>query len=119
MRARARERGIPLTIANPATAIGQGQFLGLASVVSDLWHGRLPAVPGGREVFVPVVDVGYLAAFLAALPGDERTEGQAYWILDDRTPSCPISSNCSPRTWACGLPAGRSRSGSCAACPAR
>ncbi|GAA3679623.1 alpha/beta fold hydrolase [Nonomuraea antimicrobica] len=89
VRARARERGIPLTIANPATAIGQGQFLGLASVVSDLWHGRLPAVPGGREVFVPVVDVGYLAAFLAALPGDERTEGQAYWILDDRTPVLP------------------------------
>ncbi|WP_406675087.1 alpha/beta fold hydrolase [Nonomuraea sp. N2-4H] len=89
IRARAAERGIPLTIANPSTAIGPGQFLGLASMVSDLWHGRLPAVPGGREVFVPVVDVRYLAAFMTRLPEHEETAGRAYWILDDRTPVLP------------------------------
>ncbi|GAA2883942.1 alpha/beta fold hydrolase [Nonomuraea rubra] len=86
VRVRARERGVPLSIANPATVLGSGQFVGLASLVSDLWHGRLPAVPGGREVFVPVVDAGYLAAFLARLP--EHEEG-AYWVLDDRTPVLP------------------------------
>ncbi|TXK34500.1 alpha/beta fold hydrolase [Nonomuraea sp. C10] len=89
VRARAQERGIPLTIANPATVIGPGQFIGLASLVSDLWRGRLPAVPGGPEVFVPVVDLGYLAAFLADLPSDERTEGNAYWVLDEETPHLP------------------------------
>ncbi|MEV4175776.1 alpha/beta fold hydrolase [Nonomuraea sp. NPDC049709] len=89
LRARARERGVPLTLANPATAIGPGQYVGLAALVSDLWHGRLPAVPGGPEVFVPVVDVGYLAAFLAGLPAHEETRGAAYWILDDRTPVLP------------------------------
>ncbi|MEV4570023.1 alpha/beta fold hydrolase [Nonomuraea sp. NPDC049419] len=89
VRARARERGIPLTIANPSTAIGPGQYVGLASLVSDLWHGRLPALPGGREVFVPVVDVGYLAAFMTRLPEHEETAGRAYWILDDRTPVLP------------------------------
>ncbi|MET8862909.1 alpha/beta fold hydrolase [Nonomuraea sp. NPDC004580] len=89
VRARAGERGIPLTIANPSTAIGPGQYIGLASVVSDLWHGRLPALPGGREVFVPVVDVGYLAAFMTRLPEHEETAGRAYWILDDRTPVLP------------------------------
>ncbi|MFC6543873.1 alpha/beta fold hydrolase [Nonomuraea salmonea] len=89
VRARARARGIPLTIANPSTAVGPGQYVGLASVVADLWHGRLPALPGGREVFVPVVDVGYLAAFMTRLPEHEETAGRAYWILDDRTPVLP------------------------------
>ncbi|UBU08301.1 alpha/beta fold hydrolase [Nonomuraea gerenzanensis] len=86
VRARARELGLPLSIANPATVLGPGQFVGLASVVADLWRGRLPAVPGGREVFVPVVDAGYLAAFLARMP--EFEEG-AYWVLDDGTPVLP------------------------------
>ncbi|MEV4799984.1 alpha/beta fold hydrolase [Nonomuraea sp. NPDC049421] len=89
VRVRARERGIPLTIANPSTAVGPGQYVGLASMVSDLWHGRLPALPGGREAFVPVVDVGYLAAFMTRLPEHEETAGRAYWILDDRTPVLP------------------------------
>ncbi|WP_063765276.1 SDR family oxidoreductase [Nonomuraea candida] len=87
VRARARERGLPLSIANPSTVIGPGQFVGLASVVADLWRGRLPAVPGGRAVFVPVVEAGYLAAFLAELAAHGRDE--SYWVLDDRTPLLP------------------------------
>ncbi|GAA2208360.1 hypothetical protein GCM10009850_038180 [Nonomuraea monospora] len=86
VRTRALERGIPLSIANPSTVIGPGQFIGLASVVSDLWHGRLPALPGGRRVFVPVVEAGYFAAFLAGMP--EWEEG-AYWVLDEGTPVLP------------------------------
>ncbi|MBB5965131.1 alpha/beta fold hydrolase [Planomonospora venezuelensis] len=89
VRVRARELGLPLTIANPATVIGPGQFIGLASLVRDLWLGRLPALPGGPGVFVPVVDVGYLARFMAALPEDEETAGRAYWVLDDETPELP------------------------------
>ncbi|MGW4797299.1 alpha/beta fold hydrolase [Nonomuraea sp. NPDC004297] len=87
VQARARERGVPLSIANPSTVIGPGQFVGLASMVADLWHGRLPAVPG--NAFVPVVDAAYLAAFMAALPEHDGSRGESYWILDDRTPELP------------------------------
>lgn len=83
----ARERGVPLTIANPSTVIGPGQHIGLASMVRDLWEGRLPAVPGGPEVFVPIVTIDYFARFLAAIP--EAPAGEHYWVLDDATPPLP------------------------------
>ncbi|MFF5208163.1 alpha/beta fold hydrolase [Streptosporangium sp. NPDC000396] len=89
VRARARELGVPLTIANPSTVIGPDQFIGLASLVRDLWQGRLPALPGGPDVFLPVVDGDYFARFMAALPEHEETEGKAYWVLDDETPNLP------------------------------
>ncbi|MER5619806.1 alpha/beta fold hydrolase [Streptosporangium sp. NPDC002544] len=89
LRVRARELGIPLTIVNPATVVGTGQFIGLATVVRDLWYGRLPALPGGPDIFLPVVDGDYFARFTAALPEHEETEGNAYWVLDDETPNLP------------------------------
>ncbi|MGW4664611.1 SDR family oxidoreductase [Streptosporangium sandarakinum] len=89
VRRRARELDVPLTIVNPATVIGPGQFIGLASLVHDLWRGRLPVLPGGPGVFVPVVDIGYLASFMAAVPEHEETAGRAYWVLDDDTPELP------------------------------
>ncbi|GAA3125726.1 alpha/beta fold hydrolase [Planomonospora alba] len=89
VRARAAELGVPLTVVNPATVIGPGQFIGLASLVRDLWYGRLPVLPGGRGVFVPVVDGGHLARFMAALPEHAETAGGSYWVLDDATPELP------------------------------
>ncbi|MGV9775373.1 alpha/beta fold hydrolase [Streptosporangium sp. NPDC003464] len=89
VRIRARELGVPLTIVNPSTVVGPGQFIGLASLVEDLWRGRLPALPGGPEVFLPVVESGYFARFMAAVPEHEETEGRAYWVLDDDTPDLP------------------------------
>ncbi|MEV6862555.1 alpha/beta fold hydrolase [Streptosporangium subroseum] len=89
VRVRARELGVPLTIANPCTVIGPGQFVGLASMVEDLWCGRLPALPGGPDIFLPVVDGDYFARFMAALPVHEETAGKAYWVLDDETPNLP------------------------------
>ncbi|MEU9830973.1 NAD-dependent epimerase/dehydratase family protein [Streptosporangium sp. NPDC048047] len=89
VRRRARELDVPLTIVNPATVIGPGQFIGLASLVHDLWRGRLPLLPGGSGVFVPVVDAGHLARFMAAVPEHEETAGRAYWVLDDDTPELP------------------------------
>ncbi|MFE3224795.1 alpha/beta fold hydrolase [Nocardia sp. NPDC059228] len=87
VRNRARERGVPLTIANPSTVIGPGQYLGLAGLVRDLWEGRLPAVPGGPEVFVPIVTIDYFVRFLASIP--ESPAGEHYWVLDDATPRLP------------------------------
>ncbi|WP_046729257.1 alpha/beta fold hydrolase [Streptomyces humi] len=89
VRTRARELGVPLSIANPSTVIGPGQYLGLATVVSDLWRGRLPALPGGPDVFVPVVTLDHFVRFLAALPDDQESAGGTYYVLDDSTPELP------------------------------
>ncbi|AYF78378.1 alpha/beta fold hydrolase [Nocardia yunnanensis] len=87
VRALAKERGAPLTIANPSTVIGPGQYIGLAGLVRNLWEGRLPAIPGGPEVFVPIVTIDYFARFLASIP--ESPAGEHYWVLDDATPPLP------------------------------
>ncbi|WP_031079656.1 alpha/beta fold hydrolase [Streptomyces sp. NRRL S-118] len=86
---RAAELGVPLTVANPASVIGPGQYIGLASIADDLWHGRLPAVPGGSGTFLPVVTLEHFTRFLAVLPEDPDASGRHYWILDDTTPRLP------------------------------
>jgi nucleoside-diphosphate-sugar epimerase len=93
VRGRAAELGVPLTIANPSTVIGDSrtgetdQEVGLATSVRDLAAGKLMALPGGASTFVPIVSVDYLARFMALLPTVPEAAGQAYWILDDRTPA--------------------------------
>ncbi|WP_101255366.1 alpha/beta fold hydrolase [Streptomyces barkulensis] len=89
VRGRAAELGVPLTIANPATVIGPGQFIGLASMVGDLWRGSLRAVPGNARTFLPVVALDHLTRFLATVPEDPEAAGQDYWVLDDDTPELP------------------------------
>ncbi|WP_217544769.1 alpha/beta fold hydrolase [Streptomyces sp. GbtcB6] len=89
VRERARALGVPLSIANPSTVIGPGQYLGLAEVVSGLWQGRLRALPGGPGIFLPVVTLDHFVRFLAALPQDPGSAGRTYWVLDDSTPELP------------------------------
>ncbi|MPY54621.1 alpha/beta fold hydrolase [Streptomyces acidicola] len=89
VRTRCRELGVPLSIANPSTVIGPGQYVGLATVVSDLWRGRLRALPGGPEILLPVVALDYFVRFLAALPEHPESAGRAYWVLDEATPTLP------------------------------
>lgn len=84
---RALALGVPLNVVNPSTVIGPGQYLGLGSLVQDLWNGRLPAVPGGPGTFLPIVTVGHFARFLAEVP--ETPAGEHYWVLDDTTPLLP------------------------------
>jgi dihydroflavonol-4-reductase len=86
---------VPLTIVNPSTVIGHSvtgespQTLGLGATVLNLLAGRLPALPGGADTFVPVVTVDYLATFIALLPTRPYTAGESYWVLDDDTPALP------------------------------
>lgn len=87
VRARARELEVPLTVANPSTVIGPGQYIGLAALVEDLWNGRLPALPGGRDTFLPIATIGYFVRFLAEVPASPA--GEHYWVLDDSTPLLP------------------------------
>lgn len=95
VQARANALGVPWSIVNPSTVIGDSrtgespQVLGLATTVIDLLTGRLPALPGTRTTFVPVVTVDHLAAFTALLPTRDDTVGRSYWVLDDRTPPLP------------------------------
>ncbi|MCX4782948.1 alpha/beta fold hydrolase [Streptomyces sp. NBC_01264] len=87
VRARAAALGVPLTIANPSTVIGPGQYIGLASLVEDLWNGRLPALPGGPDTFLPIATIEYFVRFLAEVP--TAPAGEHYWVLDDDTPLLP------------------------------
>ncbi|MEV0586882.1 alpha/beta fold hydrolase [Nonomuraea sp. NPDC050310] len=87
MRARAAELGVPLSMANPSSVIGPGQYIGLGSLVRDLWNGRLPALPGGPDVVVPIVTTGYFSRFLAEIPASPEVED--YWVLDESTPPLP------------------------------
>ncbi|WP_336083548.1 alpha/beta fold hydrolase [Nocardia sp. SSK8] len=89
LRALAAERGIPLTFANPAGVLGPGQYFGLADIIDNLWQGQLPALPGSAETFIPVVDLGYVARFLAGLPTLPDTVGESYPLLDPATPVLP------------------------------
>lgn len=86
---RARELNVPITVANPSTVLGPGQYIGLAEVVRDLWNRRLPAIPGGRRTLVPIVELGYFAHFLARLPEYQETAGAAYTVLDPDSPALP------------------------------
>lgn len=88
----ATDRGIPWTIVNPSSVIGDSvtgesdQHIGLATTIEQIWDGTLGALPGDETTFLPVVTVDYLAAFMAAAAADPAAAGQAYWILDDATP---------------------------------
>jgi dihydroflavonol-4-reductase len=92
VRARAHELSVPLTILNPSSVIGHSQTgesdpqLGLAEMLRDLWFGKLAALPGGSDIWVPVVAVDYLARMLALMPTLPETAGRDYWLLHDDTP---------------------------------
>ena len=95
LQARATASSVPWSIVNPSSVIGDSrtgesdQQLGLASSLNDLWHAKMPALPGNSTTFVPVVTADYLAKFMSLLPTDPSTTGKSYWILDDRTPPLP------------------------------
>ncbi|MEU1390519.1 MULTISPECIES: alpha/beta fold hydrolase [unclassified Nonomuraea] len=95
VRVAAARLGVPLTVVNPSSVIGHsltgeaGQYLGLASLVRDLWAGRLPLLPGGARTFVPVVTVDHFARFMAAVPEHDPEPGGLHWVLDPATPDLP------------------------------
>ena len=90
--ARAEECGVPWTIVNPSSVIGDSatgesdQFIGLATSIKQIWDGTAASLPGNASTFLPVITVDYLAAFMAAVAVDPAALGQSYWVLDDDTP---------------------------------
>lgn len=95
MRVVAAQLGVPLTVVNPSSVIGHSetgevdQYLGLAELVRDLWSGKLPALPGTADTFVPIVAVDYFAKFMAAIPHYDPEPGGLHWVLDEATPNLP------------------------------
>ncbi|MEU4314407.1 alpha/beta fold hydrolase [Nocardia sp. NPDC024068] len=89
LRERATAAGVPLTVADPSTVIGPGQYIGLAELVRDLWEGRLPALPGNARTLLPIVDLEYFVDFLRSLPQHPETAGRSYTVLDPSTPPLP------------------------------
>lgn len=95
IRRRAAELGVPWTILNPSTVVGDSrtgettQLVGLASTLRDLFDGRLPALVGGPRVLLPIVAVDYVAAFAIAAAAHPEAADRSYWILDEATPRLP------------------------------
>ena len=95
VQSRSAELGVPITIVNPSTVSGvastgeSNQQVGLATSLRDLWFGKLPALPGNGDTFVPVVTVDHLARFMALVPTVPEAAGRSYWVLDDGTPALP------------------------------
>ncbi|WP_255685949.1 SDR family oxidoreductase [Actinocorallia sp. API 0066] len=91
VRREATALGVPFNIVNPSTVIGDSrtgettQRIGLAALVLDLHQRRLPALPGSRDTWVPVITADHLARFLAAVP-EHAKPGEALWALDESTP---------------------------------
>ena len=91
----AKKLGVPLSLVNPASVIGDSetgettQFIGLTSTIRDLFNGKMPAMAGGPDIFVPVITVDYVARFMARLPEYPDAAGGSYWLLDQRTPNLP------------------------------
>ncbi len=92
MRQLAQQHGVPLTIINPATIIGDardgelGQMLGVAGLVEQLWRGMLSAVPGKAQDWFPLVPVDYVGAFMARVPFLAQARNASFTLLDQSTP---------------------------------
>ncbi|MET9614663.1 alpha/beta fold hydrolase [Kitasatospora indigofera] len=95
VRVEAVRLGVPLTVVNPSSVVGHsvtgeaGQYIGLAGLVEQLWHGRLPALPGSPRTFLPVVAIDHLARFLAAVPEHDNGPLSVHAVLDPATPDLP------------------------------
>ncbi|WP_441248599.1 SDR family oxidoreductase [Kitasatospora sp. McL0602] len=117
VRVLAPQLGVPLSVVSPSTVVGHsvtgeaGQYIGLAPLVEQLWHGRLPALAGNRRTFVPVVAIDHLARFLAAVPDHDEGAVRRHTVLDPATPPLPevvalLADHLGVRTPALRLPVG-------------
>ncbi len=92
---RARSLNIPYTIINPSAIIGDSksghtnQFIGPGDLVADLFYGKLPALVGGADIFIPLVSVDFVAKFMARITQFPQSASQSYWLLDQSTPNLP------------------------------
>ncbi|PSS58701.1 SDR family oxidoreductase [Pseudomonas sp. BBP2017] len=82
-----------LTVVHPATVCGHsrtGHILGgqpLAELIRNLMQGKLAAVPGSAEHWLPLVTVDYLVELVTLCAFDPAMAGQELLALDKQTPN--------------------------------
>ena len=80
-------------VVHPATVCGHsssGHILAgqpIAELIRNLVEGRLTAIPGSTEHWLPLVSVDYLVALITSVAFDPEMAGQQVLALDDRTPN--------------------------------
>ncbi|MDO7216170.1 alpha/beta fold hydrolase [Acinetobacter nosocomialis] len=83
---------VPWTAIHPATVIdgfyryGDMQYIGIAEMIGKLYQGRLMALPGGRDTFLPLCNMQYIVSFLIRTMFYPETIAQEYMLLDPTTP---------------------------------
>ncbi|WP_336005986.1 alpha/beta fold hydrolase [Acinetobacter pittii] len=83
---------VPWTAINPAIVIdgfynyGDMQYIGIADMIDKLYQGRLLALPGGRDTFLPLCNMQYIVSFLIRTMSYPETIAQEYMLLDPSTP---------------------------------
>ena len=86
-------KGGEMTIVHPATVCGHsrtGHILDgqpLVELIRNLVLGKLTAVPGTAEHWLPLVTVDYLVELMAVCAFDPAMVGQELLALDDQTPN--------------------------------
>lgn len=83
----------PLTVIHPATVVGDEALpevpttSAIAQLLAQLAAGQMPLVPGSRDHRVPMVSVGYVARYVAALlEAPEEMGCSEHLLLDPATP---------------------------------
>ena len=95
VRRAALKYSVPLTRISPAMVIGDSrtgettQLTGLAETIEQLWLGKLPALAGTPQTWMPAISVDFLTSLLASLPDDEESVGDHVLVFDDETPTLP------------------------------
>jgi len=86
-------KGGELTVVHPATVCGHSRtghiLVGqpLVELIRNLAQGKLTAVPGTAEHWLPLVTVDYLVELVAACAFDPAMAGQELLALDDQSPN--------------------------------
>lgn len=86
-------KGGEMTVVHPATVCGHsrtGHILDgqpLVALIRNLVQGKLTAVPGSAEHWLPLVTVDYLVELVAVCAFDPAMVGEELLALDDQTPS--------------------------------
>ena len=64
------------------------QYIGIAEMIDKLYQGRLLALPGGSDTFLPLCNMQYIVSFLIRTISFPETIAQEYVLLDPATPKC-------------------------------
>jgi len=89
----AQQNNIPVTGILLGPVIGHSmtgelnQLTGIAALIKNIYHEKLPALPGSENDRLPLVTIDYLVDFITGIIRLPHTIGEKYIVLDEATPS--------------------------------